>query len=290
MQLALRKAPPACWSDAPLSIGKAWPASLAPSGTTLSGARMPSLHPPLLTPRRSSRQLWRLAFCLSALMAALILHFNLHVASCLMRLLCRKDARLAIRRHVALFIQSFPCFCIGFGFAHLAASALNAVVSASFDPSGRDSGSFWCLRRYFFSRPPPPPSDNRNNCTMIGVEEAWEVEPHAHEQALVLLCSCQNVVWLQVVPRCPPFLAPGPSCPCGGPLRGPEPISTQQVNQTQLVEQVNNDLLPLVTGEPNVDVQVPHDKQFAPCRATSTALQISSTPLVQFGGMYLPTT
>jgi hypothetical protein len=65
----------------------------------------------------------------------------------------------------------------------------------------------------------------------------------------------------------PPFLAPGPSCPCGSPSRGPEPISTRQVNQTQLAEQVNDDLLPLVTGESDVDVQVPHGEQFAPCRA-----------------------
>ncbi len=88
---------------------------------------------------------------------------------------------------------------------------------------------------------------------MIRVEELREAKSKAHEHAR-LLCACQNVVWLQLVPRHPPFLAPHPPRPGDGPARSPEPVPAQQVNQTQLIEQVDNELLPLVTGEPHVNI------------------------------------
>jgi hypothetical protein len=152
MQPTPHTAPPACRSDAPLSVGRAWPASPPPSVRCQNS----SCTSPFANSTTFESPTLAVSFRLSALMGALISHFILHAASCLMRPLHRRDTHLVIRCHVASLIQSFPGFRIGFGSTHLAASVLKVAVSLSFGPSGRDSGSFWCLRRYVFSRPSPP--------------------------------------------------------------------------------------------------------------------------------------
>jgi hypothetical protein len=152
-------------------------------------------------------------------MAAPISRFILCMASCQMRPLHRRDARLAISRHVPLLIHSFPGILFGFGLTHLAANALNAVVSASFGPGSRDSGNLWRLRLYCLSHPPSC-SDYCNNGTVIQMEEPWEIEPDSLENP-PFLCAHQDIIRLQVVSRRPPFLAPHPLRPGGGPAQSP---------------------------------------------------------------------
>jgi hypothetical protein len=76
--------------------------------------------------------------------------------ACLIFPLRKREARVAISFHVPSLIQSFPGARFFLGSTQLAASASKVEVLASFGPSGRDSGNFWCARLYFFSRPVLP--------------------------------------------------------------------------------------------------------------------------------------
>jgi hypothetical protein len=173
--------------------------------------------PPLASSATIESPTLAVSLHLSAFMAVPILHFILHATSCQMRLFCRRDACLAISRHVPLLIQSVPGVLFGFGLTHLAANASNAVVYASFGPGSRDSRNFRRLHRYWYCLSwPLSLSDYRNNGTVIQVEEPQETEPNSLKNP-PFLCTCQDIIRLLVVLRRPPFLAPPPSRPGSGP-------------------------------------------------------------------------